>query len=118
MKTTFKIVLFLILMTGCVQKASKRIVVVSVDVSKIDNVKSVGIRGNGKPLSWETDLPMHEIVKDSLYRGIINTTTGYLFTECKFTVNGNFELQNQANRRIIFDNQKDTTKVNFVFDKL
>ncbi|WP_264522392.1 hypothetical protein [Flavobacterium sp. N1994] len=33
------------------------------------------------------------------------------------TVNGNFELQNKPNRRILFDTKKDTTYVNLVFNK-
>jgi hypothetical protein len=92
-------------------------VVITLDVSKVKDVQSVGIRGNGKPLSWETDYPMQEIVKDSLYKAIINTDTGYLFAEGKCTVNGNFEMPNKPNRRIVFDTKKDTTYVNLVFDK-
>ncbi len=87
------------------------------DVSKVENIQSVGITGNGKPLSWETDYPMTEIVKDSLYKAIITTETGYLFAEGKCTVNGNFELQDQPNRRINFDTKNDTTYIDMVFDK-
>ena len=60
---------------------------------------------------------MQEVVKDSFYQAIMTTKTGYLFAEIKCTVNGNFELQDQPNRRIEFDIQKDTTYVSFVFNK-
>ena len=116
MKTIIKTAMFLILLTGCVQKTYKRVVVVTLDVSKIKNVQSVGIRGEGKPLSWETDYPMQEVVKDSLYKTVFTTETGYLFAEGKCTVNGNFELQNKPNRRINFDVKRDTTFVKLVFD--
>lgn len=114
-----KLILFglFIIMTSCVQKTYKRVVVITLDVSKVEQIKQVGIRGNGKPLSWENDYPMQEVVKDSLYKATIIAETGYLFAECKFTVNGNFELQEKPNRRIDFDTKKDTTYVNLVFDK-
>ncbi|WP_298221165.1 hypothetical protein [Flavobacterium sp.] len=107
----------LLALTSCVQKSYQRVVVVTLDVSKEKDVQNVGIRGNGQPLSWDTDYPMQALVKDSLYRTVVTTKTGYLFAEIKCTVNGNFELQNQNNRRIEFDLQKDTTYVNLVFNK-
>jgi hypothetical protein len=105
------------LLSSCVQKTYKRTVAITVDVSAVDNIQTVGLRGNGKPLSWETDYPMQEVVKDSLYQAIITTETGYLVAEGKCTVNGAFELQNKPNRSIVFDTTKDTTFVHFVFDK-
>ena len=117
MKTKLIVLALTIVMTSCVQKTYKRVIVVTLDVSKVKNVKVVGIRGDGKPLSWETDYPMQQLVKDSLYKTVISTKTGYLFAEGKCTVNGNFELQNKPNRRVIFDTKNDTTYVNWVFDK-
>jgi hypothetical protein len=119
MKSSIVFTLFVLsLMTcSCVQKTYKRTVVVTLDVSKVDNIQSVGLRGNGKPLSWESDYPMQEVVKDSLYKAIITTETGYLFAEGKCTVNGNFELLDKPNRRINFDLTNDTTFVDFTFDK-
>ena len=109
--------MLLFLTTSCVQKSYKRIIVVTLDVSKVKDVQWVGIRGNGKPLSWNEDFPMKELVKDSLYKAVITTETGYLFAEGKCTVNGNFELQKKPNRRINFDTKSDTTYVKLVFDK-
>ncbi len=117
MKTIIKSTMLFILMTSCVQKTHKRVVVVNLDVSKVKNIQSVGIRGEGKPLNWETDFPMQEVIKDSLYKAIIIVNTGYLFAEGKCTINGNFELKDKPNRRITFDVKKDTTYVNVVFDK-
>ncbi|WP_293873869.1 hypothetical protein [Flavobacterium sp.] len=116
MKTLFILIALLILANACVQKAYQRVVVVTLDVSKVKNIKTVGIRGNGKPLNWENDYPMKEVIKDSLYKAVIVTQTGYLFAEGKCIVNGNFELQNKPNRKVVFDTKKDTTYVNFVFD--
>ncbi len=119
MKTSIGFITLLaaFILSSCVQKTYKRVVVVTLDVSKVKAVQWVGIRGNGKPLSWTEDYPMKEVVKDSLYKAIITTETGYLFAEAKCTVNGNFELQEKSNRRINFDTKKDTTFVKFVYDK-
>jgi hypothetical protein len=119
MKSVAVVVLFIIssLMSSCVQKTYKRTILLTLDVSKVENIESVGIRGNGKPLSWDTDFPMQEVVKDSLYKAIITTETGYLFAEGKCTVNGNFELQDKPNRRIEFNTANDTTFVHFVFNQ-
>lgn len=119
MKNCIVVTVFVIslLMSSCVQKTYKRTVVVTLDVSKVDNIQTVGIRGNGNPLSWENDYPMEEVVKDNLYKAVITTETGYLFVEGKCTVNGNFELKDKPNRRIEFDTKKDSTFVHFTFDK-
>jgi putative oxidoreductase len=111
------LMIILLALASCVQPSYNKTVVVTLDVSALKNIQSVGIRGEGKPLSWEADYPMTEVVKDSVYRAIITTKTGYLFATYKCTVNGNFELQEQPNRRIIFDTKKDTTYVDLVFDK-
>lgn len=117
MKTNIILLLVTFLLASCVQKTFKRIIVVTVDVSKQKNIRQVGIRGNGNPLSWETDFPMKEVVKDSLYKAVIKTETGYLFGEVKCTLNGNFELKDKPNRRIYFDTQNDTTYMNLIFDR-
>lgn len=111
------IVFLFFLCTSCVQKSYKRTVVFTLDVSQVKNVKKVGIRGNDKPLSWDTDFEMKEVKKDSLYQITITGETGYKFTEVKFVVNDNFEFQNQDNRRVLFDEKNDTTFYKSVFNK-
>ena len=119
MKTIINIaiVLLIFICSSCVQKTYKRTIVITLDVSKVTNLKKVGIRGENKPLSWDADFEMKEIVKDSLYKATITGETGYLFTEIKFTANDEFEFQNQPNRRIIFDKKKDTTFYKAIFNK-
>lgn len=107
------LVLMVFTVFSCVQPTYERILMIKLDVSKQQDIKTVGIRGE-TPLSWRFDLPMEEIVKDSLYGLTLTSTTGYLFAECKFTVNGQPELKNKGNRKIFFTG--DTTHVNVVFD--
>ena len=91
-----------LLLPGCVQKARDKTVVYLLDVSGHPNVQQVGLRGRDKPLSWSNDLPLTLLKKDGLYRAVVTTHTGYNATEVKFTINGDFELKDQANRRIVF----------------
>lgn len=117
MKKYSAIILFALLLgTGCVQKSYKRVVVFQLNTAGIPNIQTVGIRGEGNPLSWNSDIEMKPITKDSLYTATITTISGYLFTEIKFTINGTFELQEADNRKVIFSNG-DTTFYRAVFNQ-
>lgn len=111
------VLLVLLLGTGCVQKSYKRIVVFQLNTAGIPNIQTVGVRGEGNPLSWNADITMEPIVKDSLYSATITTISGYLFTEVKFTINGTFELKEADNRKVVFS-KGDTTIYKAVFDQL
>ena len=103
-------------LTSCVQKTYERKVRFILDVSNEENVKSVGIRGSNNPLSWQSDLEMKPLIEDSIYVADVTFVTGYLGVEMKFVVNGQFELQNEENRRIPFDLKSDTTVFKAVFN--
>lgn len=100
--------LLCLFLTGCVQKSYKKTVVFTLDVSGINNIKKVGVRGNDKPLSWDNDAKMEENKREGIYKITTTFETGYKCTEIKFVVNDIFEFQNEANRRILFS-EKDTT---------
>lgn len=109
------IIALLFTATGCVQKAYKKTVVVILNTAGKQNIQTAGIRGEGKPLSWREDFLMQPVVKDSLYTATITAITGYKFTEIKFTIDGEFELNGQPNRRVVFSDG-DTTFYNAVFN--
>lgn len=106
----------ILLLTGCVQKTYKKIVVFELDTSAVPNITTVGIRGKDKPLNWNTSTALTPVKKDSSYTITVSFVTGYTFTEVKFTVNDELELQDKENRRIHFS-AKDTTFYKAVFDK-
>ncbi len=110
------VLLALLLSTGCVQKSYKRIVVFQLKTAGVPNIQTVGVRGEGNPLSWNSDIEMKPITKDSLYTATITTISGYLFTEVKFTINGTFELQEADNRKVVFS-KGDTTFYKAVFNQ-
>jgi hypothetical protein len=98
------IILFAIVsLTSCVQKTKKHSVTLLLDVSAMKDIQNVGVRGNDKPFSWNEDVIMEVVKKDSLYKTTFTIETGRICTELKFTVNGNFELQDKENRKVYFD---------------
>ncbi|MBC7640820.1 MAG: hypothetical protein H7174_00545 [Flavobacterium sp.] len=105
----------ILMLTSCVQKTKTQTVTLLLDVASVKDIKTVGVRGVEKPFSWDYDMEMEVVKKDSLYKKTFVTETGCLYTEIKFTINGNFELQNKENRKIYFSNTK-TTIIKSKFD--
>ena len=106
----------LILMTSCVQKTYTKTVIYQLKVDTSLHNITVGVRGNDKPLSWDKELNLKAIDTGSIYQGAVTYKTGYKFTEVKFTINGDYELNNDANRRVNFSNQ-DTTFYKATFNR-
>lgn len=104
-------------LAGCVQPSYDKTIKVILTISGKKNIKTVGIRGKGKPLSWKEDLPLKVVIPDSLYEGTFAIHTGYTFFEAKFVVNGEFELENEDNRRVDFA-VKDSTIYQATFGKM
>ncbi len=97
------IALIALLSVSCVQKSYKREVTVILNVANVKDIKTVGLRGKGIPLSWDNDLAMSPIKKDSLYIVTFKCITGYKFGEIKFVVNDEFELKDKPNRKVYFN---------------
>jgi predicted phosphohydrolase len=103
------VTVFSLLVTSCVQKTYKRTVVYTLDVSNLKNVEKVGVRGWDNPLSWNNDFPMKKTTKPHIYQVAVTSITGRICTQYKFAVND--EIEEGENRKIYFDNTKDTTYV-------
>lgn len=107
--------LSMLVLNCCVQKSGLKTVIVNLDVRGAKNIQTVGLRGNAKPLSWDYDLELKPVIKDTLYTAMFPIVTGYTFIEVKFNINGQFELAEKNNRRITFSTQ-DTTIYEAKFD--
>ena len=107
----------LLFLTSCVQKTKKHSITLFLDVSGNKNIQSVGIRGENKPFSWNEDVAMEVVKKDSLYKKTYTFETGRICTELKFTINGEFEFQDQKNRKVYF-NQNGKTIYKAKFNKI
>lgn len=112
------ILLAIISLTSCVQKSKKHAVTLLLDVSALKDIKNVGVRGENKPFSWNEDLAMEVVKKDSLYKTTFALETGRICIEIKFTINGEFELQDRDNRKVYFNqNGKTVYKAKFNVSK-
>lgn len=106
-----------IFLTGCVQKAYVKTVMVTLTIPGKKNIEQVGIRGNGNPLNWEQDYTMTALIKDSVYTASFQTRTAFQYTEIKFTVNGEWELAEQPNRKVYYESNRDTVFIQAVFNQ-
>lgn len=104
------------LLPACVQKTYQKTVVYTLNIQGVKTAKMVGVRGNDKPLNWESSLNMTPIGPDSsTYRAVVTYQTGYKFTEVKFVADDVFELADQPNRRVVFSDT-DTTFYTVTFN--
>ena len=115
------VILFTILIiscVGCVQETHQKRIEVQVDMRLVEEVQTVGIRGNLKPLSWETDYPMEDTDGDGIYRAALVIDTASDFLQFKFVLNGQiFELDDKPNRRLEFKYVPENLSYSGVFDQ-
>jgi putative oxidoreductase len=102
---------------ACVQPTHTKTVVFTLHTEQVKNIRQVALRGDDKPLNWQNDMIMKQVQGDSVYQATITFKTGYLFTEVKFLINGEFELKEKGNRRINFS-AGDTTYYTAIFNQL
>jgi hypothetical protein len=107
----------IILLSSCVQKTYRKTVVFLLQTDNVKHLEKVGIRGNEKPLNWDSDVEMTTVVQDSLYKATVTFITGYKFTEVKFVINDKIELENKDNRKVTFS-ENDTTIYKAKFDTI
>ncbi len=102
---------------SCVQKTTNQTITFELNVKGIPNIKTVEIRIDNEAIKWEKEMEMKPIIKDSLYSLTLTGKTGYLFTEVKFKINGEYELKELPNRKVIFD-KSGTTLFKSTFNKI
>lgn len=113
-------IVIVIVAAGCVQKSYVHTIKVVLTIINKKDIKKVGVRGGenqGNPLNWNSDLPMNEVIKDSLYTTTFNIESGYKYAEIKFVVDDEWELKDQPNRRIAFSNKSDTIIYKATYNK-
>lgn len=98
----------LFLLVSCVQPTANQKVRYTVVVPKSMPVSQMAVRGSNQPLSWEQDTAMKRLNDSTFYVDVVHKT-GYTYTEYKFVADGQFERQNQDNRKLTFDADLNTT---------
>lgn len=97
-----KFILVISLITSCVQEKHKKTIHFSLDMTQVEDVRNVGVRGTN-PLSWNETLPLTDKDQDGIYETSIEIFSADNGIEFKFVnQNDQFELPNQNNRVISF----------------
>lgn len=105
----FGMLLFVAILSSCVQEEHEKQVTLSVDMNGTENVESVGIRGDFLPNKWRETVPMSDNNNDGIYEITFSEKTAVYGIEFKFVKNNDeFELQNQNNRELVFEYKPET----------
>lgn len=111
MKTYIKVMAIaaITLFASCVQKEHLKTVTFSVDMKEIENVTSVGIKGDFTDHAWRQTIPLTDEDGDGIYEITFNRETAAYGIEFKFVKNENqIELEGQDNRELVFEYKPET----------
>ena len=105
------------LLIGCVQETHQKMVYFRVDASSFPEAKSVGIRGNLSPLSWDATTALTDADGDGVFTGEVPFQTASDRLSFKFVMNDSvFELEGRDNRVLPFEYKPETLHYNTTFD--
>lgn len=118
MKRAMLILIAAIVFASCVQETHKKEVTFWVDMNGVEDVRSVGIRGNFLPDQWKKTVPMTDEDNDGIYQITFTEKTAVYGIEFKFVKNDNeFELPGKNNREIVFEYRPETITYSATFNK-
>ena len=107
----------LTLLFACVQEEHLKTVTFTVDMSGMENIGNVGIRGQFTSPPWQVTLPMTDRNGDGIYELTLSETTAQSSVAFKFVNQDNvFELDCKPNRTIQFEYKPETLEYQAVFD--
>ena len=115
MKKIIYILLFVITQS-CVQQTHEKVITFQVDMSAIETIKNVGVRGNFTNPSWEQTIPLTDDNNDGIYEATFQKKTAVFAIEFKFVHQDTYELKDQPNRSIQFEYKPETITYSAVFD--
>jgi len=100
----------MLLCFACVQPTIPHKIEVELDMRRVENIQTVGIRGEYPPLSWNEDFALSDPDGDGIYTGNFIMDIPYDDFRYKFVLNGSeFELPGQDNRVMNFEGKTELT---------
>lgn len=103
------LVLSIVFFSSCVQEEYNKQVTFKVDTNGLENIESIGIRGNFLPNQWRESIALSDENNDGVYEITFNEKTAVYGISFKFTKNGNdYELKGKENREIVFEYKPET----------
>ncbi len=107
----------LTLLFACVQEEHLKTITFKVDMSRVENIGNVGIRGQFTSPPWQVTLPMTDRNGDGIYELTLSETTAQSSVAFKFVNQDNvFELDCKPNRTVQFEYRPETLEFQAVFD--
>ena len=108
--------LALISLASCVQEEHLKTVTFKVDMTNIEPVSQVGVKGEFTNPPWKEILPLTDSNNDGVYELTVSQTTAVSAVEFKFVHNGVYELSGKNNRALHFEYKPETLMYEGVFD--
>ena len=103
---------------SCVQDTHLKKLTIRVDMNQEEQVQTVALRGNLKPLSWQQNTAMTDSDGDGVYEVQIQLTTASDYLQFKFVKNEDeFELDGQDNRSLKFEYKPETLIYEGIFNQ-
>jgi len=107
----------LVVLSSCVQQEHLKTVTFKVDMSQLENVSNVGIRGQFTSPPWEVTLPMEDKNSDGIYEVTLTESTAQSSVNFKFVnQNDQFELEGKPSRSISFEYEPETLEYQAIFN--
>ncbi len=107
------------ILSSCVQEEHEKKVTLFVDMNAEENFESVGVRGDFLPNQWRETVLMSDENKDGIYEITFTENTAVHGISFKFVKNNNeFELQDQENRKLIFEYKPETIQYFTIFNNM
>ena len=89
---------------NCVQEEYEKTITFKVDTNGIEDIESLGIRGDFLPNQWRESVPLTDDDNDGIYEISFSEKTASYGINFKFVKNGfDYELKEQDNREIVFE---------------
>lgn len=101
--------MLVLLVTSCVQEEHDKTITFLVDTNGIENVESIGVRGDFLPNQWRETVPLTDEDKDGIYEITFSEKTAIYGISFKFVKNGQYyELKGEDNRELVFEYKPET----------
>ena len=112
------IAVLVLLLTSCVQEEHDKKITFLVDTNGIENVESIGIRGDFLPNQWRETVLLSDENKDGIYEISFSEKTAVYGISFKFIKNGkDYELKGENNRELVFEYKPETIIYKTTFNK-
>ncbi|SNR17413.1 hypothetical protein [Tenacibaculum jejuense] len=108
MRTLF-IISILFGLTSCVQKQHIKEVTIKVDTKGIQDVKTIGVKGNFTSPRWKVEIPLTDDDNDGVFEAKLTQETAVSSIEFKLVKNNSiYELKGKPNRVLKFEYKPET----------